>query len=531
MSLWQRSLLFRSLKPRKILGLALVFVVLMIAALGSTAFGQEYTDIRRLGTSNAVFKPGPQTRADLQRVFRDHRADYEKVLRDTNWPGDPDDLFSAVENGDFSEAQYPVGYTFEWMAVRKRGVVQATGRIRWAGRDPFEAFEIRFESNGREHRFLVPKACGNLSLIQMRDAGPPPLTAVPRVNVQSPNQCTGTNVTVDVTVPGMPDGASLELTLTRPSGQRETITPSRAGGGYRWEGQLDDAGAYTFSATVTRGSERTQTVTERLNLQPCEPTCNLELTRPPVDPAPRAGRATLGIDTCSSAARAGSLTGKTVKIFHTPLDGSEVLIDTLSLDAECSASFIMPEYGAYRLEGEVVDDRGMSSTCQADYTLIKPVRTLAPYFTLFGGKERRVRDHDVATGQPAGDDALETFLSGRCAPLVGGTFGLALPFADGGAQVFGQGGVAINTRETENTSVFADIGIDKNFEGGYFGGGVGVWDLTHSDTVDGSVFVHGGFDISERLQWNFEGRVFMSAMDEIENNYAVFAGIRYFFKD
>ena len=206
MSLWQRSLLFRSLKPRKILGLALVFVVLMIAALGSTAFGQEYTDIRRLGTSNAVFKPGPQTRADLQRVFRDHRADYEKVLRDTNWPGDPDDLFSAVENGDFSEAQYPVGHTFEWMAVRKRGVVQATGRIRWAGRDPFEAFEIRFESNGREHRFLVPKACGNLSLIQMRDAGPPPLTAVPRVNVQSPNQCTGTNVTVDVTVPGMPDG-------------------------------------------------------------------------------------------------------------------------------------------------------------------------------------------------------------------------------------------------------------------------------------------------------------------------------------
>ena len=60
------------------------------------------------------------------------------------------------------------------------------------------------------------------------------------------------------------------------------------------------------------------------------------------------------------------------------------------------------------------------------------------------------------------------------------------------------------------------------------GGGVGVWDFTHSDTVDGSVFVHGGFDIAERLQWNFEGRLFTSALDDIENNYAVYGGIRYF---
>ena len=435
MSLWNHSLLFRPLKPRKTLGLAqvfavfAVFAVFMTAALGSTAFGQEYTEFSRLGTSNAVFKPGPQTGADLQSMFADHRADYEKVLRDTNWPGNPDDLFNAVANGDFSEAQYPVGHTFEWMAVRKRGVVQATGRIRWAGRDPFEAFEIRFESNGREHRFLIPKACGNLSLIQMRDAGPPPLTAVPRINVQSPNQCTGTNVTVDVTIPGMPDGASLEFTLTRPSGQSETLNPSRAGGGYRWEGQLNDAGAYTFSATVSRGTERTQTVTERLNLQPCEPTCNLQLTRPPIDPTPRAGRSTLGIDMCSSAARAGSLTSKKVSIYHTPIDGAEQLLETLSLDEACSASYLMPEYGGYRLEGTVVDDRNMQSTCQESYTLLKPESLYGPYFTIFGGNERRWRPGIeaalTATASTQGVFAQqeEDFIHDRSAPLFGGEFG------------------------------------------------------------------------------------------------------------
>ena len=504
-------------------------VALIGAALfANTAVGQEYQDFSRLGTSNAVFKPGPQDGDELKRMFRENRADYEKVLNDANWPGDHDDLFNAVESGSFSEAQYPVGHTFEWMAVRKNGIVQPTGRLRWAGSDPFEAFEIRFESRGQEHRFLIPKACGNLSLIEMRTVGPPPITGLagPRMNVQSPNSCTGANVTVDVSTPGgMPEGASLELTLTRPSGQRETLSPSRAGASYRWEGKLDDAGAYTFSATVLRGSERTRTTTERLNLEPCQPTCNLQLTPPPMDPTPKAGRASFGIDMCSSAARVGSLTSKSVKIYHTPLDGSEQLIDTMSLDAECSSSFLMAEYGRYRLEGEVVDDRSMTATCQADYNFAKPEAKLDPFFTLFVGNERRWR--------PGIEDAPtegESDLHDRSAVLVGGTFGVAYPIADGAAQVFGQGGVAINLRDSENTSVFADIGIDKLFEAGFIGAGVGIWDFNHSYTVDGSLFVHGGWNVTEKAQFFIEGRLFMSMLDMIDNNYLYMGGIRYFFK-
>ena len=48
--------------------------------------------------------------------------------------------------------------------------------------------------------------------------------------------------------------------------------------------------------------------------------------------------------------------------------------------------------------------------------------------------------------------------------------------------------------------------------------------------IDGSIFAHGGFDINDRLQWNFEGRLFMSELGEIENNYALMTGIRYFWK-
>jgi hypothetical protein len=418
------------------------------------------------------------------------------------------------------------------MAVRKRGVVQATGPIRWEGDAPFEAFEIRFESRGKEHRFLIPKACGNLALIEIRDIAPKFDLAglAPTIRVQSPNQCTGVTVTVDVTTrTALTEGTTLNLTMTRPNGQTETLNPMAAGGGHRWTGTLADAGAYTFAAVVNTPEGPTRQATERINIEPCPPTCSIVLTPPPMDPTPKAGRASIGVDMSGSSARVGQLESRTVRIHHTPIDGTEQLVETLSLDTEPSASYLMPEYGTYRFEGTVTDDRGMTASCQSDYTLMKPESELAPFFTLFGGKERRVRDHDVATGELADDGSIETFLSGRCAPLVGGTLGLAYPIADGGAQVFGQGGVAINTRDSENTSVFADVGIDKLFEnGGFFGGGVGVWDFTHGDTIDGSVFLHGGTNITDKLQWKLEGRLFMSEFDDISNNYAFFAGIRYF---
>jgi len=524
MSFWHPSSKSRSKLSRKAVGLGAIATLL---ACGSV-FGQEYTDIRRLGTSNAVFKPGPQTREELQQVFRDHREEYEKVLNDANWPGDHDDLFAAITNGEFSEARYPVGHTFEWMALRRNGVVGISPPIRWAGDAPFEAFEIRFISRGQEHRFLIPKACGNLSLIQMRDAGPPDLdernTPGPSLNVQSPNTCTGVNVTLDVTLPdGMPEGARLEVSLTRPSGQSATINPSQAGGGYRWEGELDDAGSYTFSATFRRGDQSSRTTTERLSITPCEPTCNIQITPPPMDPTPKRGKASFTVDTCASTARVGSLTSRLAKIFHTPVDGPEQLVETLTLDTECSASYLMPEYGSYRVESEIVDDRGMRATCQADYTLVEPEGGIMPFFTIFAGNERRWRAQTEAA------TANEEFIHDRSAALLGGTFGIAYPFADQGAQVFGQVGFAANLRDGENSSLFADIGVDKNFEKGFFGGGVGIWDINNSDTTDGTIFLHGGYNLSDNLQLNLEGRLFMDMLNMINNNFMYMGGIRYFF--
>jgi hypothetical protein len=392
-----------------------------------------------------------------------------------------------------------------------------------AGADPFAAFEIRFESNGRAHRFLVPKACGNLALVDMRPIElpkPPPLA--PAIRIHAPSSCTGAMVTADVSVPGaMPEGGALRLEVAHPGGRREALRASEAGAGYRWQGKLDDAGTYSFTAVIDSPAGLGTSATERISLEPCPPTCAIQLSPPPSDPAPRRGKASLGVDMCSSAARVGSLTSRSVKIHRGLPDGGEALVETRSLDQECRARFLLPEYGRYLFEGTVTDDRGMTASCGAAYSMDEPERRFDPFFTLFAGNERRWRP-DI--------EAEPDSLTDRSAPLFGGTVGLAYPIAGGAASLFGQGGVAVNLRDPDNTSIFADFGIDKDFGGGFVGGGAGVWDVNHSDTFDGTVFVHGGFNLSDRLQWNFEGRLFLSMLDEIDNNYVYLTGIRYFWR-
>lgn len=54
-------------------------------------------------------------------------------------------------------------------------------------------------------------------------------------------------------------------------------------------------------------------------------------------------------------------------------------------------------------------------------------------------------------------------------------------------------GVAVNTRDSENTSLFGEAELNYWLgDTGFVGTGIGAWDLTHSDTLAGSWLVHAG---------------------------------------
>ena len=156
----------------------IVRCILFIAtyATVSIAVAQEYQPFTRLGTSEAVCKPGIETREDLQSFFATNPEIVNEILTSADWSGDSASIFEAIKSGDFTEKNYQPGNKFEWTSSKKKGVGTALAHRVWQGDYAFEGFELNIESNCKVHKLVIPKACCNLSLATSVD-----------VNVIEPN--------------------------------------------------------------------------------------------------------------------------------------------------------------------------------------------------------------------------------------------------------------------------------------------------------------------------------------------------------
>jgi hypothetical protein len=150
------------------------------------------------------------------------------------------------------------------------------------------------------------------------------------------------------------------------------------------------------------------------------------------------------------------------------------------------------------------------------------------------GKDRRVRPVDSRTtvdGSSVFANAGEGDFA-QCSPLFGVKFGVAKRW-DNDWELAGAVGVALSlvtqddkVREHE---VFADVEINK-YAGKHnilVGTGLSLWDITHSDTFTPAWMLHLGVPLgTERVYLLGEGRLFFKQLDDIENNYQVWAGVR-----
>lgn len=132
------------------------FVLASMLWLGA----QQILSIDRLGTRNSFCGYRIQTVRDLQDFLDEYRSDILSVLRSARVKSDPDSLFSAVAEGRVREIVVPTGQTLAWMVVRKDGRPRILERVRWTGREVFDAFEVRLQAGCVEERIVIPKTCG-----------------------------------------------------------------------------------------------------------------------------------------------------------------------------------------------------------------------------------------------------------------------------------------------------------------------------------------------------------------------------------
>ena len=209
-------------------------ILVLPLTLTSQALAQEYEAISRLGTNQAICKPGIETGQELQDFFVNQRDDVIKILTDAGWAGNNDDLFTAVANGDFAEQSFEYGTKMEWMGLREEGEATASEKRIWTGDEAFEGFHVAVTSNCQIHEIIIPKACCNVSLVSST-AVPAPTSTVSVIQEGENDEL--------VTISSTPGSVVM---LTSPDGSSNAVATDANGS---WSGELP-AGAYSVSSQV-----------------------------------------------------------------------------------------------------------------------------------------------------------------------------------------------------------------------------------------------------------------------------------------
>ncbi|MEM7357836.1 MAG: hypothetical protein AAF431_01910 [Pseudomonadota bacterium] len=168
-------------KHFKIFPLAVTLIGLVLATSSQIASAQQYKQIKRLGTSQAMCSGGIETAAELQEYFAANPAAVRAVIANSGSSLSADDLLAAVANGEMIERAYPVGTKMAWMGAKVKGEYVANPYREWAGAKSFEAFQVNVSSGCQVYQIAIPKACCNVSLISVEEdtstACKPPVAA------------------------------------------------------------------------------------------------------------------------------------------------------------------------------------------------------------------------------------------------------------------------------------------------------------------------------------------------------------------
>jgi hypothetical protein len=139
------------------------------------------------------------------------------------------------------------------------------------------------------------------------------------------------------------------------------------------------------------------------------------------------------------------------------------------------------------------------------------------------GKERTVQQVDDVNGT--------TIYGGFCDPLLGIKVGPSFKVSPNW-RIAPTAGVAFNFDDFDRTGLFAEL--EANYwtldEKTFVGTGIGVWHFNDGDAVAPSWLLHFGREISPKWYFVVEGRLFLDELDDIDNNYQFWGGVRYVFR-
>ena len=122
------------------------------------------TQITRLGTSERFSMP-MHTVDQLHVMANKNRDQFRQVLSLAGLTAISDQVIDTLTTGTVRDTTIQPGTHMEWMAMKRAGTPAISKNIRWSGRQPFDAWQFDVTDGRYAYTFLVPKVCGNLTLL------------------------------------------------------------------------------------------------------------------------------------------------------------------------------------------------------------------------------------------------------------------------------------------------------------------------------------------------------------------------------
>jgi len=141
-----------------------VLLVVMFLILGVAGTAQAQKELKQLGRN--PFVQQLTSIGDFQDMVKQTLPDLRKGFATAGASELLDDFVIQVQQSNIETVDVPVGEHLQWMIYRKDQRVQVMKNLIWAGKEPFEAYRLVVERDGKRNVFVVPTICGNVSLLR-----------------------------------------------------------------------------------------------------------------------------------------------------------------------------------------------------------------------------------------------------------------------------------------------------------------------------------------------------------------------------
>ncbi len=167
----------------------LVFFAIGIFVLFSLAANAETKKLRDIGRYKLVnIRSDMPSQEIMQKIVDNFTGDIQNGFNLAGYSDLSLPLIEQIKQSAYEEKELAVGEKMVWMMFRSGGEVKVVHDLEWAGNGPLSVYSFTVTNGDKSYEFIMPKACGNISLQSVEMASPEAAAEAKYREEQEPEQ-------------------------------------------------------------------------------------------------------------------------------------------------------------------------------------------------------------------------------------------------------------------------------------------------------------------------------------------------------